>query len=170
MRLAVALLAFAVLFQDPDKPCDLKRIEEGGWCVRCRKILKPGEKAGDFDKDGNCSACGSTPEKAKLCMKEWVPHCGMHDMQPHEKPCCTSPTCCRVEVVPALITYKCEGCGATASLEDKILHKRMPHERKAVPVCSLSGRFPHGGTLAKPDPPKKDPPPKPGERPDTPTK
>ena len=87
------------------------------------------------------------PEKTKLCFKSWVPKCGMHEMQPHDKPCCTSPTCCRVEVLGAPVNYRCAGCGATAASESKILHRKTGHRNEIQLSCSRSGRFPHGGAL-----------------------
>lgn len=157
MRLA-AIAALALLLapapgQD-ENPCDLAKIEDGSWCVRCRKARREAE----LDKDGTCLACGLLPEKTKLCFKSWVPRCGMHDMEPHDKPCCTSPTCCRVEVLAAPVNLRCAGCGATAATEAKMLHRKGGHRTEIQQVCSRSGRYPHGGTLPvkKKDEPKED--------------
>jgi hypothetical protein len=147
MKIAVLLaLASLLLTAAPaqeDAPCDLAKVEEGFWCLRCRKA----RRAADLEKDGSCAACGLTPEKTKLCFKSWVPRCGMHEMGPHEKPCCSSPTCCRVESLGAPVNYRCAGCGATAASDTKILHRKGSHRNEIQPVCSRSGRFPHGGVL-----------------------
>jgi len=146
--LALTLLLFTAgpLLPRPgqeDEPCDLAKVEDGFWCLRCRKA----RKAADLDKNGACAACGLAPEKTRLCFKSWVPKCGMHEMAPHDKPCCSSPTCCRVEVLGAPVNVRCKGCGATASSEAKLLHRKGSHNTETQPVCSRSGRFPHGGVL-----------------------
>jgi hypothetical protein len=161
--LAAAGLALSVqpagVVQEELEPCDLAKVEDGYWCLRCRKA----RRAEELDKAGACAACGLTPEKTKLCFKSWVPKCGMHDMAPHEKPCCTSPTCCRVEHLGAPVNFRCAGCGSTAAAEARILHRKGPHRTEIQQSCSRSGRFPHGGKL----PVKKkeeDEPPKEGEK------
>ena len=141
-----------------DTPCDLAKVEDGFWCLRCRKA----KKAADLDKAGACAACGLAPEKTKLCFKSWVPRCGMHEMAAHEKPCCSSPTCCRVEMLGAPVNVRCKGCGATASSEAKLLHRKGSHNTETQPVCSRSGRFPHGGAL--PVKKKKEEEPKEGDK------
>ena len=140
--LVAALLLPAPAQEDPI-PCDLAKVEDGFWCLRCRK----GRRAAELDKEGGCPSCGLVPEKAKLCFKSWVPKCGMHDMSPHEKPCCTSPTCCRVEEMGVPVNFRCLGCGATASSEVKILHRKSGHRNEIQQSCSRTGRFPHGGSL-----------------------
>jgi len=152
---AVAALLAVVAFprhQDEQAPCDLAKIEDAFYCLRCRKV----RRAPELEKDGTCPACGLTPEKTKVCLKSWVPKCGMHDMEPHDKPCCTSPTCCRVETLAAPVNYKCTGCGATATSEERILHRKGAHAKQIQATCSRSGRFPHGGALPVKKPPKDD--------------
>jgi DNA-directed RNA polymerase subunit RPC12/RpoP len=153
MKLAPILALVALLLpaglavretrQEEVEPCDLAKVEDGFWCLRCRRA----RHAAELDKDGRCAACGLVPEKTKLCFKSWVPKCGMHEMAPHEKPCCTSPTCCRVENLGAPVDYRCAGCGSTAATEARILHRKGPHRTEIQPSCSRSGRFPHGGKL-----------------------
>ncbi len=160
MKTAALALLLVLAAQDaPPKPCDLAKVEDGSWCARCSKVLRKTEKASDVDKDGKCAACGSAPDAIKVCVKEWVPRCGMHDMQPHDKPCCTSRMCCKMETVASPVTFTCEGCGASASLEAKLEHKAGEHEKKLKRSCAHSGRFPHGGELPKPKDPAKDAPP-----------
>ena len=145
LALAIATIALVVSAcpQDLFVPCDLAKVEEASYCLRCRKVRTKEE----LDKAGACATCGLAPEKTKVCMKSWVPKCGMHDMQPHDKPCCTSPLCCRVEVFPAPVAYRCKGCGAKAGAEDRIIHRKGNHNQEMELVCSRSGRFPHGGAL-----------------------
>jgi hypothetical protein len=145
MKYAWVLLAALLVPAAPQEepvPCDLAKVEDGYWCLRCRRARREAEL-----ENGNCAACGLAPEKTKLCFKSWVPRCGMHDLSPHEKPCCTSPTCCRVEEMGAPVNFRCLGCGATASSESKILHRKTGHRNEIQPSCSRSGRFPHGGSL-----------------------
>ena len=144
----IALLALAPLLLtavpvQEDEPCDLAKVEDGFWCLRCRKA----RRAADLEKDGVCASCGLVPEKTRICFKSWVPKCGMHEMAPHDKPCCTSPTCCRVEVLGAPVNFRCTGCGATAASEAKILHRKGGHRNEIQQSCSRSGRFPHDGVL-----------------------
>jgi hypothetical protein len=143
-RLALAaILLIAPAPQEEPTPCDVAKVQDAFFCLRCRKVRMKEE----LDKAGGCATCGLTPERTKVCMKSWVPKCGMHEMQPHEKPCCTSPLCCRVEVLPAPVHYRCKGCGATAGAEDRLLHRKGAHAQEVVLVCSRSGKFPHGGAL-----------------------
>jgi len=141
--LALAAILIPIWHQDQPIPCDLAKVEDAFYCLRCRKVRMKEE----LDKAGGCAACGLAPEKTKVCMKSWVPKCGMHEMQPHEKPCCTSPLCCRVDVLPAPVHYRCKGCGSKAGSEDRIIHKKGNHGQEVELVCSRSGRFPHGGAL-----------------------
>lgn len=146
---AVALLALPASGQEAKKDCDLAKIEDGKYCPKCRKILVKTDKVNDFDKEGACKECKSAPETVKLCIKEWIPRCGMHDMQPHEKSCCNSKFCCKVEIVRALVTFKCAGCEAAAASEEAVKHAEKEHEKKIVKSCGNSGTFPHGGELPK---------------------
>jgi hypothetical protein len=146
--LCLSLLAFAPC-QEATKECDAAKVEDGLYCGKCKKVLVKAEKTTDFDKDGNCKECKSAPEKVKLCVKEWVPRCGMHDMQPHEKCCCTSKMCCKLETVYSLVTYKCSGCDATGPSEESVKHAEKEHEKKIAKSCAKSGSFPHGGELPK---------------------
>jgi hypothetical protein len=151
MRMLIPMMvAFCFVAQDAKKECDLAKIEDGKYCGKCKKILVKTDKVTDFDKEGNCKECKSTPEPVKVCVKEWIPRCGMHDMQPHEKCCCTSKFCCKVEIVYSLITFKCSGCEATASTEEAIKHAEKEHEKKVTKSCAKSATFPHGGELPKP--------------------
>jgi hypothetical protein len=146
MKVALLLLVPLLLTatpQDDSTPCDLAKVEDGFWCLRCRRA----RAAAELEKDGTCASCGLAPEKTKLCFKSWVPKCGMHEMGPHDKPCCTSPTCCRVEMLGVPVNYRCTGCGAAGSAGDRILHKKVAHKTEIQAVCSRSGRFPHGGAL-----------------------
>src|SRR5205814_1369444 len=66
MRLIAGLLLLASLVPQEaakEKPCDMSKVEDGWYCVRCKKILMKTEKKSDLDKDGNCLACSSAPEK-----------------------------------------------------------------------------------------------------------
>lgn len=139
------------------KPCDMAKIEDGKYCAKCKKVLVrvmkvdgKTEASTDFDKDGNCKECKSTPEKCRVCLKEWIPRCGMHDMQPHEKCCCDSKFCCKAEIVVSQVTFKCEGCGATGMTEEGVKHGEKEHDKKLTKTCAKSGTFPHGGELPKP--------------------
>ncbi|HEU4338490.1 MAG TPA: hypothetical protein VFS19_00340, partial [Planctomycetota bacterium] len=69
LLLALTPLLLTSVPAQEDEPCDMAKVEEGFWCLRCRKA----KKAADLDKAGACAACGLAPEKTRLCFKSWVP-------------------------------------------------------------------------------------------------
>lgn len=135
-------LLFAIAQDKKPRACDMKMVAEGAWCPKCKKALENDQ----VDK-GKCKSCSGEIEKHQLCAKEWVPRCGMHEMRPHETPCCPSKFCCKVEVVKCRVGMRCGGCGAWAPTEDKIEHDKKEHDKKAAKACEKSGDFPHGGEL-----------------------
>jgi hypothetical protein len=97
-----------------------------------------------------CKICGQGKPaqaakcvKVKVCVKEWVPKCGMHEMKPHLKACCGSKMCCKLDQDLALVEFKCELCKAQGRDEASIKHDCK--EKKLVSVCAKSGTLPHGG-------------------------
>ncbi len=141
---AVGLVAFLALPQDKPSPCDVGRVEDGQYCVKCSKVVTKTDKTTDFDKDGNCKNCGQKPEAAKVCVKDWIPRCGMHDMRSHERDCCNSKFCCRHELVYSLIVQRCKGCGGETRDAAKPACKPGCKAAEYEPVCSKSGVAPHG--------------------------
>ena len=148
LKIALALLcALPAVPQDAAKKgpaCDLAAIEDAVWCAKCRK---PREKE---QLDGTkCKDCQTETEKLKVCVKKWIPRCGMHEQKPHLENCCKSKKCCVLEASKSPIVYTCEGCGQSAHAEDKITHDAKAHEKKAMRSCELSGTAPHGGEPIK---------------------
>jgi hypothetical protein len=125
-------------------PCDLATIEDAIWCPKCKKPREKEQLDGD-----KCKDCQTPTEKLKVCVKKWIPRCGMHNQQPHLECCCKSKKCCIPEILKSPLVFKCQGCGQTAREEDKIVHDAKPHEKKVVRTCEASGTRPHGGEPIK---------------------
>ncbi len=149
MKLLVSLIVLAFAFHAARQDCDLSSMRDGFYCPKCKKALKDDELV---EKE-YCKICGEGKkvdaarcEKVKVCDKEWVPSCGMHNMKPHAKPCCGSKMCCKVDHNLAVIEFKCSACGKTSRTE-KIEHACK--DAKIVKTCSKSGTFPHGGAEPK---------------------
>jgi hypothetical protein len=146
---AVALSAAAAdLTQDAEKkpgaPCDLATIEDVAWCFKCKKPREKEQLEGE-----KCKECQTPTEKIKVCVKKWIPRCGMHGQTPHLENCCKSKKCCVFETLRSPIVFKCEGCGQSARDEAKIAHDAKAHDKKIVKTCELSGTQPHGGEPIK---------------------
>ena len=144
----VCVLSLGLSAQDAEKkpgaPCDAATIEDAVWCFKCKK---PREKE---QLDGEkCKDCHSDTEKIKVCVKKWIPRCGMHNQSPHLESCCKSKFCCKFETIKSPLTFKCEGCGKTARDEAKIEHDAKVHEKKVSKTCEASGTQPHGGEPIK---------------------
>ncbi len=142
--LAMALALTLASSQDKKSPCDLVRVEEGKYCAKCSKVLTKTEKTSDFDKDGNCKNCAGAPEKARVCVKEWIPVCGMHEQRPHERGCCASKFCCKLTPVVSLVVYRCPSCKAETRDEAKRACKDGCKGGALETVCTKSGTAPHG--------------------------
>src|SRR5690348_8908563 len=130
LKIALALLcALAAAPQDAAKKgpaCDLATIEDSVWCAKCKK---PREKE---QLDGTkCKDCQTETEKLKVCVKRWIPRCGMHEQKPHLENCCKSKKCCVLEASKSPVVFTCDGCGQSAHEEDKIPHDAKAHEKKA---------------------------------------
>jgi hypothetical protein len=154
MKLLKWTLAFAGLLslglsaQDAEKkpgaPCDLASVEDAVWCSKCKK---PREKE---QLDGEkCKDCQTTTEKIKVCVKKWIPRCGMHGQEPHLECCCKSKKCCVPETSKSPLVFRCEGCGKSAREEAKIEHDPKAHDKKVLKTCEASGTRPHGGEPIK---------------------
>jgi hypothetical protein len=144
LKIALALLcALPAVPQDaaPKGPaCDLATLEDAVWCSKCRK---PREKE---QLDGTqCKDCRTETEKLKVCVKKWIPRCGMHEQKPHLENCCKSKKCCVLEASKSPLEVACGVCGKSAREEAKIVHEGKEHEAKPVRRCELSGTAPHGG-------------------------
>lgn len=144
--LAVACMAGLLVAQDSKykpSPCDQAGVIDGKYCVKCKRVLKKTEKETDFDKDGkNCKHCGGAPEGVRVCAKDWVPACGMHQMV-HERSCCPSKFCCRHELVLSLVAWRCKACKSeTRQQETRACQGDCKGELE--PVCTRSGTAPHG--------------------------
>ena len=79
--------------QDADKkaagpPCDLAKVEEAIWCPKCKKAREKDQLDGD-----KCKVCQTPTEKLQVCVKSWIPRCGMHEQHPHAECCCKSKKC-----------------------------------------------------------------------------
>lgn len=150
IALAIALLVSTPLAraQDAEKkapiPCDVAAQEEALWCGKCRKLREKEQVA-----DGKCKECQTVAEPLKVCVKKWIPRCGMHDQKPHLEGCCKSKFCCKFETVKAPLVFKCAGCGESARTEAGVTHKGIDHEKKLVKSCEASGAQPHGGEPIK---------------------
>ncbi len=146
--LAVLLASGITLSQEPVKsaplPCDAAAVEDGLWCVKCKKVKEKEQLA-----EEKCKDCQVAPEKIKVCVKKWIPRCGMHNQQPHLESCCKSKFCCKFEVIKSPVTFACQGCGQSAPAEEAIKHDAKNHEKKIVRKCQLSGTQPHGGEAIK---------------------
>ena len=147
LRVLIPFILAAIVFHEPQ--CDLKNVRDGYYCEKCKKALKDDEL---LEKE-YCKMCGEGKkvdsakcQKVKVCDKEWVPQCGMHNMKPHSKPCCGSKMCCKIDHDLSVVTYKCE-CGATGRWSADM--KEHCKGKKAEAVCTKSGTFPHGGTEPK---------------------
>lgn len=145
----VLICGFApLLAQDADKkpgaPCDAATVEDATWCPKCRKAVA--KEGLDGDK---CKVCMTVTEKVKVCVKNWIPRCGMHEQKPHLENCCKSKKCCVMTADKSPIIYKCTGCGQSAREESKIAHDAKDHEKKVVRTCEASGTAPHGGEPIK---------------------
>jgi len=145
----VLLCALAPLgAQEPNKkvgpPCDLATVEDAIWCPKCKKTREKDQLEGD-----KCKDCQTPTEKLKVCVKKWIPRCGMHGQTPHLENCCKSKKCCVMETSKSPIAYQCTGCGQMAREEGKIVHDSKEHEKKVVRTCEASGTAPHGGEPIK---------------------
>jgi hypothetical protein len=145
---ALSALSAAALTQDAEKkpglPCDVGTIEDGIWCPKCKKAREKDQLDGE-----KCKICMTVTEKLKVCVKKWIPRCGMHGQQPHLENCCKSKKCCVFETLKVPLIYKCSGCGQSAREEEKIAHDAKDHEKKIVKTCESSGTQPHGGEPIK---------------------
>ena len=150
LKIAVALLCAlaSVSAQDAAKKsgpaCDLATVEDAAWCAKCKKYREKEQLDGT-----TCKECQTETEKLKVCVKKWIPRCGMHGQTPHLENCCKSKKCCVMETLRSPIVYVCEGCGQSAREEAKIAHDVKAHEKKVVKSCELSGTAPHGGEPIK---------------------
>jgi hypothetical protein len=150
LKIAVALLCAlaCVSAQDtakkPGPACDLATVEDAAWCAKCKKYREKEQLDGT-----KCKECQTETEKLKVCVKKWIPRCGMHGQTPHLENCCKSKKCCVMETLRSPIVYVCEGCGQAAREEAKIAHDAKTHEKKVVKSCELSGTPPHGGEPIK---------------------
>ena len=125
-------------------PCDLATVEDALWCPKCKRLREKEQVDGE-----KCKECQTATEKIKVCVKKWVPSCGMHQQVPHTKPCCGSKMCCKIQTNKSPVIFKCEGCGATARDEKELKHDAKNHEKTAVKTCEASGTQPHGGEPIK---------------------
>jgi hypothetical protein len=144
--LALAFLAPAGQEPAPpaNRPCDLSSVEEGFWCPKCGKLKEKEQLAGAACKD-----CGTAPEAVKVCVKKWIPRCGMHEQRPHLESCCKSKFCCKFETVKHPILWACRTCGREARSPAGIAHEGKEHDPAAVQKCGGSGVPPHGGPAVK---------------------
>lgn len=146
--LILALALFGTLLPQ-DKPaagpaCDLAKVEDADWCPKCKKAVAKEGLEGD-----KCKICMTATEKVKVCVKMWIPRCGMHEQHPHLENCCKSKKCCVMTADKSPIVYKCLGCGQSAREEAKVVHDAKDHEKKVVRTCEASGTAPHGGEPIK---------------------
>lgn len=125
-------------------PCDLKTVEEGFHCGKCNKVL-----AGESLEGDKCKACRGPARKVQVCVKVWIPRCGMHEMKPHLEGCCKSKFCCKFETLKSAVIFTCKGCGLTGRSEAEIPHGPKEHEKKIERKCDASGTQPHGGEPIK---------------------
>ena len=102
--------------------CDTKDVEDALWCSKCKKLREKEQVDGE-----KCKECQTVAEKIKVCVKKWVPSCGMHQQVPHTKPCCGSKMCCKIQTNKSPLVFKCEGCGQTARDEKEIKHDAKNH-------------------------------------------
>ena len=125
-------------------PCDLATVEDASWCSKCKKVREKEQVEAD-----KCKECQTAVDKIKVCVKKWVPSCGMHQQVPHLEPCCKSKMCCKLQTVKSPVILKCGGCGQSAREEKEIKHDAKNHEQKIVKSCEVSGTQPHGGEPIK---------------------
>jgi len=157
LKIALALLAAAAvalsagaadLVQEGEKKpgaaCDLATVEDAAWCFKCKKPREAAQLDGD-----KCKECMTPTEKIKVCVKKWIPRCGMHGQSPHLENCCKSKKCCVFETSKLPVVFKCVACGQSAREEGKIAHDAKEHDKKAVKTCEGSGTQPHGGEPIK---------------------
>lgn len=147
LALSIILALTSLAAQEPPKkgpPCDVATVEEAAWCAKCKKWREKEQLDGV-----KCKECSSETEKVKVCVKKWIPRCGMHEQKPHLDHCCKSKKCCVMETSRSPVGFLCEGCGQFAREEGKIAHDAKEHEKKVVKSCELSGSAPHGGEPIK---------------------
>jgi hypothetical protein len=125
-------------------PCDLATVEEALWCAKCKKFREKEQLEGE-----KCKECQTPVDKIKVCVKKWIPSCGMHQQTPHLEPCCKSKMCCKLQTLKSALVFRCEGCGQSAREEKDIKHDAKSHEQKIVKSCEASGTQPHGGEPIK---------------------
>jgi hypothetical protein len=144
----VLALAASLAAQDAEKkaglPCDVATVEDAVWCPKCKKPREAAQLDGE-----KCKECQTATEKIKVCVKKWIPRCGMHNQGPHLDCCCKSKFCCKPETQKSPLGFRCEGCGKFAREEAKIEHDAKAHEKKVVKSCEASGTQPHGGEPIK---------------------
>jgi hypothetical protein len=150
LKIALALL-FALApvaaqegAKKPGPACDLATVEDAVWCSKCKKPREKEQLEGT-----KCKDCQTETEKLKVCVKKWIPRCGMHEQKPHLENCCKSKKCCVLEASKSPVVYVCEGCGQSAREEAKIAHDAKAHDKKSIRSCELSGTAPHGGEPIK---------------------
>lgn len=148
LALAAALLGIAsAMPQEAAKkgnPCDLATVEDAAWCSKCKKIREKEQLDGE-----KCKECQTATDKIKVCVKKWIPSCGMHQQAPHTESCCKSKMCCKFQTIKAPLVFRCEGCGQSAREEKDVKHDAKAHEQKLAKSCEASGTQPHGGEPIK---------------------
>ena len=144
----ICALSLAVWAQEGEKkapiPCDAATVEDAVWCPKCKKPRETAQLDGE-----KCKDCQTATEKIKVCVKKWIPRCGMHGQSPHLENCCKSKKCCVFETSKLPVVFKCVACGQSAREEGKIAHDAKEHDKKAVKTCEGSGTQPHGGEPIK---------------------
>lgn len=126
------------------RPCDLSTVEDGLWCPKCAKLREKDHLSG-----GACKDCGAAPEAVKVCVKKWIPRCGMHEQGPHLESCCKSKFCCKFETVRHSVLWTCRSCGREGRTPAGISHEGKEHDPAPVQKCGGSGTPPHGGPPVK---------------------
>jgi hypothetical protein len=141
-------LALPLLVQEAEKkagdPCDAATVQDAFWCGKCRKVRDKEQLA-----EGKCKDCQTAAEPVKVCVKDWIPRCGMHNQEPHLKDCCRSKFCCKHEILKSPVVFRCAGCGASARAEADLKHDGKEHEKRLLKSCEASGTRPHGGEPIK---------------------
>jgi len=149
--LAAALLCGLAWSQDmgggmgpkpQDKACDVSKVEPRDYCPGCQAW-----PAADKIEKGVCKACKGKVEKAETCVKTCFVCPKMHGgvVKRHSKDCCGVKGCCTETPVLALVSFKCDACGASASKEADVKHKDGMCTGKIAKTCAESAKFPHGG-------------------------
>lgn len=143
-----AVAALPVALAAEGETCDLKHVSTGLWCDSCKAVLDPdGTLEGKY-----CAKCCKDKKaeervearRVKVCTKTYY-RCAEHGTVAWKPGKCATCQGDMEKVVDrALVTLKCEGCGAAAEKLGPCANEECKARKKMiVETCARSGTYPH---------------------------